>query len=196
MTSNTAPARARTGPGPTAASINAQEVAKFEALSAEWWNPRGPFAALHALNVARVAFVRATAVRHFGLPRDALRPLSGLRIIDVGCGGGIFAESLARLGASVLGVDVTGLNVAIAEAHAGLDPAVQRRTQYAPFFALRAALLFIYARAALRVCCHCWGATALGVIDQAHWPLCVPAGRAVSLDFDSAAAHRPVYAGG
>jgi len=125
-------------------------VRKFAALSAEWWNSVGPFQALHALNVARVRFIRDAAQQHFEAERassplpDEGAPgagptnggaeqawpfgaLHGLRVLDVGCGGGILAESLARLGAHVTGVDATAENIAVARAHAALDPAVAPR---------------------------------------------------------------------
>lgn len=107
---------------------------KFAALSAEWWNPGGPFRALHALNVARVAFIRDAASEHFGAAgpaEQAVPPLHGLRVVDVGCGGGILAESLARLGAHVTGVDATAENIVVARAHAALDPLVNERVRCA-----------------------------------------------------------------
>lgn len=109
---------------PRGASIDKREVAKFGALAAEWWSPRGPFAALHALNAARVHFIRTAAVQHFGRDPAALRPLEGLRVLDVGCGGGILAEPLARLGGDMLGVDVTPENIGVARCHAAADAAL------------------------------------------------------------------------
>ena len=118
------------GGAPRAASIDTREVAKFSALAAEWWSPRGPFAALHALNAARVHFIRGAAVRHFRRDSAALRPLEGLRVLDVGCGGGILAEPLARLGGQVLGVDVTPENIGVARCHAATDTALAGAVAY------------------------------------------------------------------
>jgi ubiquinone biosynthesis O-methyltransferase len=101
--------------------MDRKEVAKFEALAQEWWNPKGPFAPLHALNRARVAFLRQVLTGHFGRTDVGYQPLTGLSVLDVGCGGGLLTESLARLGASVTGIDLTEANVAAAKQHAALD---------------------------------------------------------------------------
>ncbi|CAI5476922.1 unnamed protein product [Closterium sp. Yama58-4] len=106
----------------TSASVDGEEVAKFEALASQWWDRRGPHAPLHAMSAARVAFVRDAMCRHFGLNADSARPLEGLRVLDVGCGGGLLCEPLARLGATVTGVDVTRVNTQVAAAHAARDP--------------------------------------------------------------------------
>ncbi|CAI5477940.1 unnamed protein product [Closterium sp. Yama58-4] len=103
-------------------SVDGEEVAKFEALASQWWDRRGPHAPLHAMSAARVAFVRDAMCRHFGLNADSARPLEGLRVLDVGCGGGLLCEPLARLGATVTGVDVTRVNTQVAAAHAARDP--------------------------------------------------------------------------
>lgn len=116
---------------PSSASIDAKEVDKFSALSAQWWSPRGPFAALHALNPARVAFLRAAAVRHWARPADTPAPLAGLTAADIGCGGGILTESLARLGADVTAVDASPDNIGVACAHAARSPALSPRLRYA-----------------------------------------------------------------
>jgi 2-polyprenyl-6-hydroxyphenyl methylase / 3-demethylubiquinone-9 3-methyltransferase len=102
----------------TAASIDPEEVARFSAMAEEWWDPAGKFRPLHQLNPARLQFIRDRLAGHFG--RDPLGPppLSGLRLLDIGCGGGLVSEPLARLGATVVGVDASEKNVNIARAHA------------------------------------------------------------------------------
>jgi 2-polyprenyl-6-hydroxyphenyl methylase / 3-demethylubiquinone-9 3-methyltransferase len=100
------------------ATVNAQEVAHFDALAAEWWNPKGPSRPLFALNPARLAYIRSQLVRHFGRDENARSPLAGLRLLDLGCGGGLVSEPLARMGATVVGVDAASENIAIARAHA------------------------------------------------------------------------------
>ncbi|KAG2446267.1 hypothetical protein HXX76_000856 [Chlamydomonas incerta] len=114
----------------TGASVDAKEAAKFAALAAEWWRGDGPFAPLHALNPARVRFVRHSLAAAMGLDAGAPQPLAGLRVLDVGCGGGILSESLARLGAQVTGIDVTRENVEAARLHAAADPEVAARVRY------------------------------------------------------------------
>ena len=100
-------------------TIDPADVARFEALGAQWWSARGPMRQLHKLNPVRLAFIRDEACRHFG-ERDPHRhlPLDGLRVLDIGCGGGILCEPLARLGAQVTGIDPGGANIAVAQAHA------------------------------------------------------------------------------
>ncbi|HEX4156844.1 MAG TPA: bifunctional 2-polyprenyl-6-hydroxyphenol methylase/3-demethylubiquinol 3-O-methyltransferase UbiG [Rhizomicrobium sp.] len=99
-------------------SVDAREVEKFAALAGEWWNPDGKFAPLHRLNPVRLAFIRNVALRHFDRDAKALAPFSGLTLLDVGCGGGLVTEAVARLGFDVLGIDAADENVAIAATHA------------------------------------------------------------------------------
>lgn len=94
------------------------EVAKFAAMAADWWNPDGPFRPLHRLNPLRLRYVRDRLCALFGRDARELRPLQGLRLLDVGCGGGLLCEPLARMGARVTGIDATGENIAIARDHA------------------------------------------------------------------------------
>jgi 2-polyprenyl-6-hydroxyphenyl methylase / 3-demethylubiquinone-9 3-methyltransferase len=101
-----------------AASIDPDEVEQFARLGAQWWNPRGPMAALHKFNPVRLGYIRDQAVAHFSRDPKKLDCLSGLRILDIGCGGGILSEPLARLGAQVVGADPSEENIAVASAHA------------------------------------------------------------------------------
>jgi 2-polyprenyl-6-hydroxyphenyl methylase / 3-demethylubiquinone-9 3-methyltransferase len=101
-----------------APSVDPQEVAQFSALAAEWWNPDGQFRPLHRLNPVRLAYIRDTLIAHFHRKAAGTRPLAGLRVLDIGCGGGLIAEPLARLGAAVTGVDASEENVGVARAHA------------------------------------------------------------------------------
>ena len=100
-------------------TIDPADVARFEALGAQWWSARGPMRQLHKLNPVRLGFIRDEACRHFG-NRDPHRhlPLAGLAVLDIGCGGGILCEPLTRLGAHVTGIDPGAANIAIAQGHA------------------------------------------------------------------------------
>ena len=100
------------------ATIRPDEAAHFGRLAAEWWDPKGSSAMLHRLNPVRLGFVREALDRHFGGDPAALKPLAGKRALDVGCGAGLLAEPLARLGAAVTGVDAAAENIAAARAHA------------------------------------------------------------------------------
>ncbi len=99
-----------------APSIDPAEVAKFSALAAEWWDPTGKFAPLHKFNPVRLGFIRDTAGAHFS--RQGLKPFQGLALLDIGCGGGLLSEPMARLGFAVLGADASEKNVKTAAAHA------------------------------------------------------------------------------
>lgn len=111
-----APADHSTGPG--AGAIDEEELAKFSDLGESWWDPKGPMAPLHKLNPVRLAFFRDQACRRFGRDPRAMAPLAGLAALDVGCGGGLLAEPLARLGAEVTGIDPVAANIAAARRHA------------------------------------------------------------------------------
>ncbi|MGZ8409022.1 MAG: bifunctional 2-polyprenyl-6-hydroxyphenol methylase/3-demethylubiquinol 3-O-methyltransferase UbiG [Hyphomicrobium sp.] len=110
----------RTGTGIIAgmATASSEEVARFAAIADAWWDPYGEFRPLHRLNPTRIAYIRNRIAEHFGRDPLAPRPLDGLRILDVGCGGGLVTEPMARLGASVTGIDADGNGVRVAEAHA------------------------------------------------------------------------------
>lgn len=100
------------------ASVDAAEVAKLSASAEEWWDPAGRFRPLHRLNPVRLAFIRDRVAAHAGRDPLAERPLQGLRLLDIGCGGGLLAEPLARLGAEVVGIDASPENVEVAALHA------------------------------------------------------------------------------
>jgi 2-polyprenyl-6-hydroxyphenyl methylase/3-demethylubiquinone-9 3-methyltransferase len=102
----------------TGTSIDPTEVAYYERLAHRWWDTEGPFWPLHKLNAFRVGYLRDRAGRALGCDPAAERPFAGIRVLDIGCGGGILSESVARLGGTVLGVDVTEKNLAVARLHA------------------------------------------------------------------------------
>ncbi|KGJ04320.1 3-demethylubiquinone-9 3-methyltransferase [Paracoccus halophilus] len=99
-------------------SIDPAEVAKFQAMAQEWWDPSGKFKPLHMLNPTRLDYVTAQIAGQFGRDRAEAAPFAGLDILDIGCGGGLMAEPMARLGASVTGADAAEGNIAIAALHA------------------------------------------------------------------------------
>lgn len=99
-------------------TIDLAEHAHFEKLSRLWWDETGPFWPLHGMNALRTGYIRDQLVRHLGLPVAAALPLQGLQVLDIGCGGGILSEAVAKLGASVRGVDMVEKNIAIAYHHA------------------------------------------------------------------------------
>jgi len=102
----------------TAASIDSEEIAKFAAMAEAWWDPEGKFRPLHRVNPVRLGFIRDRLCARFD--RDPLSdgPLAGLKLLDVGCGGGLLSEPLARLGAEVTGLDAAEKNIRIAALHA------------------------------------------------------------------------------
>jgi 2-polyprenyl-6-hydroxyphenyl methylase/3-demethylubiquinone-9 3-methyltransferase len=102
----------------TPTSVVAQEAAHFGAMAGDWWDPNGASAMLHKLNPVRLSYVRDMVDQHFGFDECALRPLTGRSALDVGCGAGLLAEPLARLGASVTAVDAAPELIATAKAHA------------------------------------------------------------------------------
>lgn len=103
---------------PIPATIRPEEAAHFGQLAEDWWNPKGSSAMLHRLNPVRLGFVREAIDRHFGTDPRTLRPLTGRRVVDIGCGAGLLAEPLARLGAAVTGIDAADDNIRVATAHA------------------------------------------------------------------------------
>src|ERR1700729_3188226 len=100
-----------------AETVDRDEVARFSRLAGQWWDARGPMAALHKFNPVRLAYIRDRAAGHFQRDAKRLDSLAGLRILDIGCGGGILSEPLARLGAAVVGADPSESNIAGAPHH-------------------------------------------------------------------------------
>jgi len=99
-------------------TIDAGEVERFSALAQEWWNPNGKFRPLHKFNPVRLAYIRDNVAAHFGRDPRAAKPFEGLRILDIGCGGGLLCEPMARLGAEVVGADASATNIEVARLHA------------------------------------------------------------------------------
>jgi len=102
----------------TGTSVDPQDVARFSRIAAEWWDPTGKFAPLHRFNPVRLAFIRDQALTRFGRDSAARAPFEGLRLLDIGCGGGLLSEPMARLGFQVTGVDASARNIGTASAHA------------------------------------------------------------------------------
>jgi 2-polyprenyl-6-hydroxyphenyl methylase/3-demethylubiquinone-9 3-methyltransferase len=102
----------------TATSIDPAEVQRFSAMAEEWWDPAGRFRPLHELNPVRLGFLRTRLGAWFGRDSTTLTPFAGLRLLDIGCGGGLIAEPLTRLGAQVTGIDAAARNVHVAALHA------------------------------------------------------------------------------
>ncbi|MEL6642844.1 MAG: bifunctional 2-polyprenyl-6-hydroxyphenol methylase/3-demethylubiquinol 3-O-methyltransferase UbiG [Pseudomonadota bacterium] len=105
-------------------TIDQGEIEKFQAMAAEWWNPDGMFKPLHMLNPCRLDYITTQIAGEFGRDLGADRPFEGLRLLDIGCGGGLLSEPMARLGATVVGADAAERNIPVARIHAeeqGLD---------------------------------------------------------------------------
>ncbi|THF50006.1 bifunctional 2-polyprenyl-6-hydroxyphenol methylase/3-demethylubiquinol 3-O-methyltransferase UbiG [Allorhizobium terrae] len=99
-------------------TIDQAEVDRFSAMAAEWWDPTGKFKPLHKINPVRLAYIRDKVSENFGRDPRAHQPLAGLRVLDIGCGGGLLSEPIARMGADVLGADASPKNIGIASTHA------------------------------------------------------------------------------
>ena len=99
-------------------TIDTDEVAKFEAMAAEWWDENGKFKPLHMLNPCRLGYIVDQITAEFGRDQNTLDSLKGLRILDIGCGGGLLSEPMARLGATVVGADAAAGNIPVAQVHA------------------------------------------------------------------------------
>ncbi len=100
------------------ASVDPAEIAKFTAMAEAWWDPQGKFRPLHRLNPVRLAYIRDSCAARFKRDAKGPRSLAGLSLVDIGCGGGLLCEPLARLGARVTGIDAGARNIAIAQNHA------------------------------------------------------------------------------
>lgn len=105
-------------PSTTATSVDPAEIAKFEAMAAEWWDPNGKFRPLHMLQPCRLDYVTRQIAAEFDRDLTGPRPFSGLTLVDIGCGGGLLSEPMARLGAEVTGIDAAARNIPVAAAHA------------------------------------------------------------------------------
>ncbi|KAJ8324751.1 Hexaprenyldihydroxybenzoate methyltransferase, mitochondrial [Batrachochytrium dendrobatidis] len=112
-----------TQPTPSSASVNTDEINKFNRTAAEWWDPNGQYKLLHKMNPVRVKYVRDMLVAHNAVTSESTLalPFAGMRLLDIGCGGGFLSEALARLGAQVVGADASGENINVATAHYALD---------------------------------------------------------------------------
>ncbi|NVJ97265.1 MAG: bifunctional 2-polyprenyl-6-hydroxyphenol methylase/3-demethylubiquinol 3-O-methyltransferase UbiG [Alphaproteobacteria bacterium] len=99
-------------------TVDPDEVAFFAKIADTWWDPKGPFKPLHVLNPTRLGYIRQEVERHFGLKEKAQQPFTDLRLLDIGCGGGLISEPMARLGAEVVAVDASEKNIKTASVHA------------------------------------------------------------------------------
>ncbi|MFK7868160.1 MAG: bifunctional 2-polyprenyl-6-hydroxyphenol methylase/3-demethylubiquinol 3-O-methyltransferase UbiG [Roseobacter sp.] len=99
-------------------TVDPSEIAKFEAMAAEWWDPNGKFKPLHMLNPCRLDYISSQIAAEFGRDLKTERPFEGLNILDIGCGGGLLCEPMARLGAEVVGADAAERNIPVAKVHA------------------------------------------------------------------------------
>jgi len=99
-------------------TVDDAEIAKFEAMAAEWWDPNGKFAPLHMMNPVRLDYITAQIAAEFGRDLRDDTPFAGLRLLDIGCGGGLLSEPMARLGATVVGADAAERNIPVAQVHA------------------------------------------------------------------------------
>ena len=102
----------------TSATVDSEEIARFAAQTEAWWDPAGNFRPLHRLNPTRLSFIRQHLAAHFGRNVSSLRPFEGLTLLDLGCGGGLIAEPMSRLGFAVTGIDADAEAIAAARAHA------------------------------------------------------------------------------
>ena len=98
-------------------SINKKEIEKFSNMAAEWWDPEGKFKPLHKFNPVRIKYIKENIIKEFQL-KNKKYPLSGINVLDIGCGGGLLSEPMCRLGANVTAIDASNKNIAIANLHA------------------------------------------------------------------------------
>jgi 2-polyprenyl-6-hydroxyphenyl methylase / 3-demethylubiquinone-9 3-methyltransferase len=107
-----------TSPPPPSSTVDSAEVERFSRIADEWWDTKGKFAPLHRLNPVRIGYIRDRAASHWSRDAQSGQPLAGLSILDIGCGGGLLSEPMARLGAAVTGIDASARNIAVAGLHA------------------------------------------------------------------------------
>ena len=98
-------------------TINKKEIEKFSRMAEEWWNPQGKFKPLHKFNPVRIKYIKENIIKSMNI-RNKLQPLSKIKILDIGCGGGLLSEPMSRLGAEVTGIDASSKNISIAKIHA------------------------------------------------------------------------------
>ena len=98
-------------------TVDKTEIEKFSKLAKDWWNPKGKFRPLHLFNPARISFIKDKLISHFALNPNSEKPLEKLKILDVGCGGGLLCEPLNRLGATITGIDASNNNIEVAKLH-------------------------------------------------------------------------------
>ena len=98
-------------------TVDKIEIEKFSKLAKDWWNPNSEFKPLHLFNPARISFIKNKLISHFGLNSNSKKPLKGLKILDIGCGGGLLCEPLTRLGATMTGIDASNDNIEVAKLH-------------------------------------------------------------------------------
>ena len=98
-------------------TINKEEIQKFSNLADQWWDPKGKFKPLHMFNPIRIEYITEKVKDHFKLESKKIEPLKGLEILDIGCGGGLMSEPMARLGGNVTGIDASEKNIKIAKIH-------------------------------------------------------------------------------
>lgn len=109
---------ATTSPSRRATTVDDAEIAHFSAMADEWWDEHGKFAPLHRMNPCRLGYLRDQLIRHFARDDQSATPLTNLALVDIGCGGGLICEPMARLGARVTGIDASATNIGIAQTHA------------------------------------------------------------------------------
>ena len=98
-------------------TVDKTEIEKFSRLAKDWWNPKGKFRPLHLFNPARISFIKDKLISHFTLNPNSEKPLEKLKILDIGCGGGLLCEPLNRLGATITGIDASNNNIEVAKLH-------------------------------------------------------------------------------
>ena len=99
-------------------TVNKDEIQKFSKIADEWWDAKGKFKPLHVFNPIRIKYIKDKCISHFKLDQNKVQPLSSLKILDIGCGGGLISEPMCRLGATVTGIDASNKNISVAKLHA------------------------------------------------------------------------------